>query len=178
MGLCQLAGAVSPAISAISAYGMATSLVHHRSTVMDAGIPANASSYQGARAYCPSLIGYSSPVRLSSVAYGLQVRWRLSPDNPRTRCVWAFRPLYPPCRSALPYFCCLRAPQCACVRLQAYGLRSVHVPAALGAACVHESRCSFFHMLLCLSIRNRHRYLVNLSLFGCVGFSALPRSPA
>lgn len=178
MGLCQLAGVVSPAISAISACGIATSLVHHRSTVMDAGTPANASSYQGARAYCPSLIGHSSSVRLSSATYGLQVRLRLSPDNRRTRCVMAYRSLYLHWRSAFTYFYCLRAPACACVRLQAYGLRCVHVPAALGAACVHESRCSLFHMLLCLSIRNRSRYLVYLSLFGCVGFSALPRSPA
>lgn len=156
---------------------MATRLVHHRSTVMDAGIPPNASFHQGARAYCPSLIGHSSSVRLSSATYGLQVRWRLSPDNRRTRCVMAYRSLFLHWRSAFTYFCCLRAPDCACVRLQAYGLRCVHVPAALGASCVHESRCSLFHMLLCLSIRNRHRYLVNLSLFGCVGFSALPRSP-
>ena len=178
MGLCQLAGAVSPTISAISAYGMATRLVHHRSAVMEAGIPANASYYQGARAYCPSLIGHSSSVRLSSATYGLQVRLRLSPDNRRTRCVMAYRSLYLHWRSAFTYFCCLRAPACACVRLQAYGLRCVHVPAALRASCVHESRCSLFHMLMRLSIRNRHRYLAYLSLFGCVGFSALPRSPA
>ena len=167
-----------PALSAETGKGMATRLVHHRSTVMGAGIPANASPFQGARAYCPSLIGHSSSVRLSSATYGLQVRLRLSPDNRRTRCVMAYRSLYLHWRSAFTYFCCLRAPDCACVRLHAYGLRSVHVPAALGASCVHESRCSLFHMLLCLSIRNRHRYLVNLSLFGCVGFSALPRSPA
>lgn len=51
---------------------------------------------------------------------------------------------------------------------ESYGL----APSSLG-------RCApFFHMLLRLSIRNRSRYLVYLSLFGCVGFSALPRSPA
>ena len=74
---------------------MATRLVHHRSTVMDAGIPANASYYQGARAYCPSLIGYSSPVRLSSVAYGLPMRLRLSSCALATISMCA---------------CCLRAP--------------------------------------------------------------------
>ena len=178
MGLCQLAGAVMPALSAETGKGMATRLVHHRSAVMEAGIPANASFYQGARAYCPSLIGHSSSVRLSSATYGLQVRLRLSPDNRRTRYVMAYRSLYLHWRSAFTYFCCLRAPACACVRLQAYGLRCVHVPAALRASCVHESRCSLFHMLMRLSIRNRHRYLAYLSLFGCVGFSALPRSPA
>ena len=72
---------------------MATRLVHHRSTVMDAGIPANASYYQGARAYCPSLFGYSSLVRLLSATYGLPMRLRLSPhrsalskDARQTRC--------------------------------------------------------------------------------------------
>ena len=93
---------------------MATRLVHHRSTVMVAGIPANASPFQGARAYCPSLIGLSSSVRLSSVAYGLPMRLRLSPDNRRTRCVMAYRSLYLHWRSAFTYFCCLRAPDCAC----------------------------------------------------------------
>ena len=37
------------------------------------GIPADASLIQGACAYCPSLIGHSTSVRLLSVAYGLPI---------------------------------------------------------------------------------------------------------
>ena len=95
MGLCQLAGAVMPALSAETGKGMATRLVHHRSTVMVAGIPPNASLYQGARAYCPSPLGHSSPIRLSSVAYGLPMRLRLSSCALATISMCA---------------CCLRAP--------------------------------------------------------------------
>ena len=117
---------------------MATRLVHHRSTVMVAGIPANASPFQGARAYCPSLIGHSSPVGLSSAAYGLPTRLRLSPHALAT---------------ISPCACCLRTPVNAFRLVEGARGASAHRP----EACIsrnpigHLSLYGYQGSWLCLS---------------------------